>query len=178
MDILFKRGQSGRLGKTIFNLWAQVEFTEEENALIDKYKMKTSMLIYQSQPKLIIHTVLFGLACGILMLVLSELFNYVVFAIAPFLGGPNFLSVLALLGGAFAFYSYNRQTIYVSDLMTGRHFKCISVVDLVKQEAMLNDVCMKLRQVLESAKHWDDAERLTVPVLSKDEAKEFVLKHV
>lgn len=60
--------------------------------------------------------------------------------------------------------------------MHGRYFSCGSVVELARKEAWLETATAFLRQVMESAKHWDGTERRPVEVLPKDEAKRIILR--
>jgi hypothetical protein len=87
--------------------------------------------------------------------------------------------VVALIGGGGAGYFYfhqKRETIYVKDLIHGRYFSCRSVIELARKEAWLSVVTSFLRQVMESAKHWDGTETFDVDALPKDEAKLVMIK--
>ena len=83
------------------------------------------------------------------------------------------------VAGGVGWYIWNkyRETIFVSDLLHGRYFKCRTVVDLAKKEAYLNNITMTLRQVMESARHWHGVQAHDVPVLPPDEARQFVVKY-
>jgi hypothetical protein len=86
---------------------------------------------------------------------------------------------LGLAGGAGAAYFYydrNRESVFVRDLIHGRHFACDSIVDLARKEAWLASVVSVLRQIMESAKHWDGTETIPIEALSKEEAKYIALK--
>ncbi len=82
--------------------------------------------------------------------------------------------------GGFSYWYINekRETIFVRDLLHGRHFKCESVVELARKEAWLTTIVSYLRQVMESAKNWDGTERHTVEPLPKDEARQFIIKSI
>ena len=86
----------------------------------------------------------------------------------PFRGG--------IRGGGWWYANEKRETIYVRDLMHGRNFKCDSVVDLARKEAWLATVVSFLRQVMETAKHWDGTESHKVEPLPKDEARQVILR--
>lgn len=74
------------------------------------------------------------------------------------------------------YFKTERQQILVSDLMNGgRKFRCDSIVVLVKQEAFLEEVSQYLRQLIETAKHWDDREVIHIKPLDKAAAKRALL---
>ena len=92
--------------------------------------------------------------------------------------GLGSLFVTIVLGGAGAYFYYHqkRETIFVKDLMHGRFFTCDSVIELARKEAWLQTIVAFLRQVMESAKHWDGTETHDVPVMDKDEAKQLIIQ--
>ncbi|WP_317056554.1 hypothetical protein [Roseovarius rhodophyticola] len=168
MDLLFKReqGYSGRSVK--FKLWGKIQIDFDEADIMKKYKFTDAVLIDVDQPGL------FGR---------SAFVSVVVFVIA-FIAVRDMgvigllLAVAAGIGAGFFWYHQNRETIYVKDLLHGRHFTCDSVVDLARKEAWLETVVSYLRQVMESAKHWDGTEQHTVEPLPKEEARQVILKGI
>ena len=86
------------------------------------------------------------------------------------------MGVVGFLG--FWYINEKRETIFVSDLLHGRHFRCESVIELARKEAWLTTVTGFLRQVMESAKNWDGTERHTVKPLPKDEARQVIIKGI
>lgn len=167
MDLLFKREQTiGSLTRVDFKLWGKVELDEEEQALVARYDFDKAMLIEVLQPDLLRKSVYVGIAATI---------GSAVVLIG--LGGLGFLLSLAV--GIFAGWWYaneKRETIYVRDLLHGRHFKCDSVVELARKEAWLTTIVSYLRQVMVSAKYWDGTERHVIEPLPKDEAREVILR--
>ena len=102
-------------------------------------------------------------------------------------GGLVIVSVIGMLLGfwvalgagiaaGYFYYDRKRETVYVRDLMHGRYFSCRSVIELARKEAWLGTIVAYLRQVMESAKHWDGTEAVSVPVLSKEDAKELIVR--
>lgn len=169
MKLLLKRSQTlshlpevlARFRRPIFKLWVRLEFEGDEQALIDKYQFKDTALIAAIQPTLVRNTAIIGVAAFVI--------GYFIFS------GLGFFGILvALAGGAGAGWYYfdrTRETIYVRDLIHGRYFDCNSVIALARQEAWLGVVTAYLRQVMESAKHWDGAEIREIEAMSKEEAK-------
>ncbi len=103
----------------------------------------------------------------------------VVFGIALANWGMGVGFSVGTLAGGGAGYWYlheKRETIFVRDLLHGRHFTCDSVVELARKEAWLSVVVSFLRQVMESAKHWDGTEHITIEALPKDEARQVILR--
>lgn len=171
MNLLFKREQtSGKFAKVAFKLWGKLELDENEQALVKRYRFDDAILIYWPKPGLLKRSVMIGAVVGIVALwLISNVFGSL--ATGLLLG--------AIVGGGvgYWFYDNNRETIFVKDLLHGRHFICESIVQLAKQEAFQGDAVAFLRQVMESAKHWDGTETTEVPVLPKDEARQFIIQY-
>lgn len=169
MKLLFKREQTpGKVGKVRFQLWGKVELDDTESEIVTRYKFDDAVLIEAVQPGLVRNTLL--IAIGVFV---------VVFGFAATAIGTTAGFVAGLLGGGAAGYFYfdrKRETIYVKDLIHGRYFSCPSVIELARKEAWLETVVAFLRQVMESAKHWDGTESLDVEALPKDEAKLVMIK--
>ena len=167
MDLLFKREQTGgNLARVDFKLWGKLELDEEEQALIDRYGFDRAILIEVLQPDLLRRSVYVGIAATIGSAVLLMRIGVLGF-------------VLALGVGVFAGWWYaneKRDTIYVRDLLHGRHFKCDSIVELARKEAWLTTIVSFLRQVMVSAKHWDGTERHAIEPLPKEEARQVILR--
>lgn len=163
MDLLFRREQTtGNFARVDFKLWGKIELDAEEQGLIDRYEFSNAMLIEVLQPDLLRKAVYVGIAATLASAI-----------ILPFIFG-FFALVLCLAAGVGAGWWYaneKRETIYVRDLMHGRHFKCDSVVELARKEAWLTLIVGYLRQVMESAKHWDGTESHRIEPLPKDEAR-------
>jgi len=170
MDLLFKREQKIRnFGGILFRLWAKSEFTEDERALLDRYSLDQAKLLVADDTKQLKWAIGIGLLA----------FFFVGGWIGSGSGEPGaglFAGTIAGIGAGFFYFTQRRETIYVKDLLYGRQFKCKSIADLARKEAWLEDACIVMRQVLETAKNWDGVETNPVPVLAKDEAKEVVIK--
>ena len=176
MDLLFRRSQSVNSAFPVFKLHAIAEFTDEEYALINKYKLKNSILIEMVQPGLLRTAILTGLFAFFLLYVLFT------FGLLNMLGlHLGWVSRLALAGISsmmigYFYYHQKRETIYVKDLIHGRYFKCRSVCALVRTEAYLETIAGYFRQVVESSKHWDGQESIQILPLPKQEARAAILK--
>ncbi len=171
MELLFEREQtSSALDRIAFKLKGKVEFNEEEQELVKRYKFDAAMLIEAYQPELVRKTAVRAVLIflGVLLFCFISMSYMVAFFIAICAGG----------GFGYWYYHQNRETIYVRDLMRGRYFVCDSVVALARKEAWLELICSFLRQVMESAKHWDGATRVPIKALPKDEAKQIIIKGI
>ena len=169
MDLLFKREQTlGATGKVNFKLWGKLEPTDDETALISRYRFDEAVLIGADDSHLMRGAIKLG---AIVFVVAALLFTYMAGASVGIIGG-------LLAGGAAGYWHINekRETIYVKDLLHGRNFKCDSVVELAKKEAWLEGTCAMFRQVMESAKHWDGVEKHTIEPLPKEQARELILR--
>jgi len=169
MKLLLKRDQTpGTVGKVKFRLWGKVELDDDETEIVKRYNFDAKVLVRADQPTLIRTASL--IAAGVW---------FILFAITlPGMGGAVGF-IVALLGGGGAGYFYyhqKRETIYVRDLIHGRYISCESIIDLAREEAWLGVVTSFLRQVMESAKHWDGTETLDIEALPKDEAKLVMLR--
>ena len=177
MELLYKREQKRSFWtqRINFKLWAKADFTEEEEALIRKYDMSNAMLVPIPTPGLFRASVFLGVFATLVLYVFLAFNSYNVFGIRI---GWLMLLVLSAIGGsllAFIFYHQKRETIFVKDLIHGRHLKCNSVIELVRKEAFLESVAGYFRQVLESAKHWGDTENIPIEPLPPEEAKRSIL---
>lgn len=166
MNLLFKRAQTNdAIGKVKFKLWAQTELNDDEQHIIKRYRFDGATLIVALQPNLLRNAALVGAGAAVVIAFL--LWQY---ALGPWIG-------LAVgIAAGYLFYDRNRETVLVRDLIHGRHFTCDSVVDLARKEAWLTTVVAVLRQIMETAKHWDGTETIRVEALSKEEAKYVALK--
>ena len=149
-------------------LKAKIELDETEQKIVAHYRLDKALLTGEFDPVLLkfaAYAAGAGFAVGFLFFL-----AIVGWRSALFMG-------LVCAGGA-GWYVWNRfrETIYVSDLIQGRHFQCRSIVELAKKESRLNDVTMVLRQVMESARHWHGTQSQPVPVLPPDEAKRLIVR--
>jgi hypothetical protein len=170
MELLFKREQkTDQIGRVHFMMWGKLEVTEDERALISRYQFDESVLIGSDDSELLRKSIWLG---GIVFIVVTGLILYLLDNVGmAFLGGA-----FAGIGAGYWYMNEKRQTIFVRDMLSGRNFKCESVVELAKKEAWLEGACAVFRQVMESAKHWDGVERHTIDPLPKEQAKELILR--
>ena len=167
MDLLFKREQSNAAsGGVNFKLWGKIELGEDEKSIVSKYKFDQAILIFADQPGLLRKSIFIGLGALVAAMVLLNQMGMM----------GALIALAAGIGAGYWWYHQKRETIYVKDLLHGRYFNCDSVVELARKEAWLGTVVSFLRQVMESAKHWDGTERHTVEPLPKDEARQVIIK--
>ena len=179
MQLLLGRDQTGasffslvplRIGSGVtFTLHAELELDEEETALLQKYNFTKAALVVSDpiddlkqafRPAMVLGLVAFLL----LWLLLS-------------FGAGIGWGIVVTLTMTVVYFRTLREQIIVSQLLAGgRKFRCDSIVALIQKEAYLQHISAYLRQVLESAKNWHDREAITIEPLSKDEAKQAVLK--
>jgi hypothetical protein len=170
MELLFKREQTtGNVGRVNFKLWGKLEVTQDEQALMRRYRFDESILIGADDR----HLLRGAVRLGAIVFVIAALF-------LTYLSSSGITGLVGgLAAGAGAGYWHmneKRETIFVKDLLHGRHFTCESVVELAKKEAWLEGACEMFRQVMESAKHWDGVERHTIEPLPKELAREMILR--
>ena len=167
MELLFKRDQGkGKLGGISFTLWGKIELAEDEREIVNRYHFDKAIMVEGAQPSLLKTTGL--LSFGVFILA---------FGVISAVGNASVGLILGLLAAAgFGYWYFNekRETIFVSDLLHGRNFKCDNVIALAREEARLTGVASVLRQVMESAKHWDGTQAITIDPLPKEEALQFI----
>lgn len=179
MKLLLQRSQTNaavfslvplRIGSgVIFHLLAELELTEEEEALILKYRFAKAPLVVSNpiddlkqafRPALLVGLVVFAF-----------------FWLSSSFGAALSAAILVILVMTVIYFKTLREQILVSDLLDGgRTFHCDSIIALIKKEAFLEGICEYLRQVLESAKHWDEREVIAIRPLDKAAAKQAVLQ--
>lgn len=168
MELLFKREQTtGSMSRVNFKLWGKLEVSEDEQALIDRYRFDEAVLIGSDDSELQRRAI----KLGAIVFVIAAAVLTVMAGILGFLVG-----IAAGIGAGYWYMNEKRETVFVKDMLHARHFTCESVVDLARKEAWLEGACSVLRQVMESAKHWDGVERHTIDPLPKNEAKELILR--
>ncbi|MFZ5616464.1 MAG: hypothetical protein ACOZAA_03965 [Pseudomonadota bacterium] len=167
MELLFKREQSlGEIGPVAFQLWGKIELNDDEQALVKRYRFDETVLIYEETPNLLRNAALLGALAGVIVYLALD-------RVMP-ASAAGVLALTAALGTLYWHIHNKRETIFVRDLLHGRHFSCRSIIDLSKKEAHLAGIVSVLRQVMESAKHWDGTERHTIEALPKEEARALV----
>lgn len=179
MKLLLRRSQISaalfslvplRIGSgVIFTLNAELELDDEETALINKYKLTKAPLVVSD----LIDDIRQSVRPAILLGVVAFIVLYFIVSFSTAVS----ISLLIIVAMTVVYYRALTENLIVSDLLAGgRTFRCDSIVHLVKKEAYLEAISGYLRQVLESAKHWDDREAINIKPLSKEEAKLAVLK--
>lgn len=179
MNLLLARDQSSgaifslvplRFGSgVIFHLKAELELDAEEQTLIKKYRFAKTALVVSDPIDDLKQAFRPALLLGFLVFILSWFF-------ISFWSAIPLMMLVTVMMTAVYFKSL-REQILVSDLLDGgRTFHCDSIIALVKKEAFLEVVSEYLRQVLESAKHWDEREVIVIRPLDKAAAKLAVLK--
>lgn len=169
MKLLLKREQTtGKVGRVNFKLWAKIEIDDDETALIKRYKFDEALLMGENDPALLRKSGIYG----VLIAIVAAFFFNLIFPLSY-----AYLFGIAA-GGVFAYWYFNekREEIFVRDLLHGRNFKCVSIIDLTKKEAMVSEITAIFRQVMESAKHWGGTQTEDIPVLSREQARELILK--
>lgn len=182
MDLLFQRAQTAAaaggglsfpglslgIGAPKFKLWAKIELAPDEQAVVDHYRFDAAVLIDSFQPELLKKTAMIASAA----FVVATVFFWSIVSFS----GALFWALIAAGAAGYFYYDKKRETIFVRDLMHGRYFSCGSVIDLARKEAWLETVTAFLRQVMESAKHWDGTEAIKIEALPKDIAKQMIIK--
>lgn len=179
MNLLLNRSQKSaalfsliplRIGSgVLFHLTAELELDEEENALLEKYRLSKAPLVLSDPIDDLKQAFRPALLLGFL--------SFVVFwFLTSFTTGIS-LAILVTLIMTGVYFKTLREQIIVRDLLDGgRTFRCDSIVELIKKEAYIEGVSQYLRQVLESAKHWHDREKIDIPPLDKELAKQLIAK--
>jgi hypothetical protein len=145
-SLLIQRGQRKIIIFPIFDLWAKFELTLEEEALIDKYRVRKHILV-EGKPLQRWKAAIFGIIIA-----------GVIAAIVHNFLGAQLITLLVFVGSAFLLYHQFREEIRVSDILDGRHFACRSVVKLMAQEQEVTEMAHAFRHLLEAMKNWGGRE--------------------
>lgn len=159
-----------RIGSgVVFHLHAELELELEEDELMKKYGFAAAPLVVSDPTEDIKQAFRPALLLGFVAFI-------ILWYILSFRSALP-LAILVTLVMTAVYFKTLREQIVVKDLLDGgRVFRCDSIVALIEKEAFIERVCEYLRQVLESAKHWQDREAITIHPLDKREAKLAVLK--
>ena len=179
MKLLLARGQTDSSGFSlvplkigsgvIFKLKASLELNDEERKLLQKYQLERAALVtsdtVEDLKKGFRPAVVLGLICFVVMWFLTST-NVAFIA-----------SVLLTMAMTIVYFRSMREQIVVNDLLgNGRMFHCDSVVTLIEKEDDLARMSQFLRQVIESAKYWDDREAIAIEPLDRTELKKAILR--
>ena len=159
-----------RIGSGVtFTLHAMLELDQEEEALLQKYNLTKAPLVVSDPIEDIKNSFRPALLLGIL--------SFFVFWIVAEFSTALILAFFVTLGMTAVYFKTLREQIIVSELLHGgRKFRCDSIVNLIQKEAYLEFICEFLRQLLESAKTWDDREAIPIMPLDRKAAKQAVLE--
>ncbi len=168
MKLLLKREQTtGKVGGVQFKLWAKIEVDEDEQALVKRYKIDDSVLIFGPETKLIRVSAFLGF--------LAALVAYFIVGIILPSGLAMALGVVVWAGVGYWYYNEKREKLFVKDLLHGRAFTCPGIIELAKKEAWLENMAVVIRQVIETSKQWGGTQVNDVPALPPEEAKRAVV---
>jgi hypothetical protein len=158
MTLLFKRNQKMVLmGRIKFQLWAKFDLTPEEQSLIDKYQADKAVVSF-GDPKTAIRNWRIALIGGVILGMFIGLIYVVVIGLEwsfPF-------TLIAIAASIYFIHHQIREVIFVSDIISGRHFTCDSVMTLIEKENLLFDTAGKFVRFLEEMKNWGGAAIITV----------------
>jgi len=159
-----------RIGSGVmFHLHAELELDAEEDALVKKYRFANAALVVSNPIDDIKMAFRPALVLGFLSFLVGWFFVSIWSAVP--------LAMVVTLVMTVVYFRTLREQILVRDLLDGgRHFRCDSIVALIEKEAFIEQVSEYLRQVLESAKNWQDREKVPILPLDKRRAKLAVLK--
>ncbi len=179
MKLLLERGQSVSSGFSLvplrigggvlFKLNASLELDAAETKLLETYNLSRAPLVTSDALEDLKKGFRPALVLGLICLLVTWFFTNLTVA--------TWVALLVVLVMTFVYFNALREQIMVSDLLHGgRAFWCDSVVTLIEKEDDLHRMCQFLRQVLESAKHWDDREAIDIEPLSPQELKQAILR--
>ncbi|MBI1181854.1 MAG: hypothetical protein GC201_15010 [Alphaproteobacteria bacterium] len=169
MNLLLKREQTSMPRWVRFKLWSQIDLEGDERAIINRYALDKAILVDAFQPNLLRRAILIGIGAAIVAYLLVGSMDV----------GSTVSILLGVVAGCAAGWLYHdrmRETVFVRDLMHGRNFNCDSIIELARKEAWLRHISGYLRDVMESAKHWDGTETVAIPALDPERAKLLMIK--
>ena len=181
MKLLLKRSQKNaalfslvplKIGTgNIFNLNVEIEYDDEERQLANKYRINHMAFNTDDPVEEVKKAFKTALIPSFLVFVVAFIFTWVMTAIS--------VGLIVLIVMTIIYFKTMREQVVIGQLLEGgRTFRCDSIVELIHKEAWLQHMSQCLRQVLESAKHWDDREIKEIEPLTQEDAKRFVLKNL
>jgi Arc/MetJ family transcription regulator len=174
MQVLLKHSQSvdDPIGAPKFILWARFEIDEEEEHLINRYRVRKAILDAPDDTLARMFSKWIGVAGFFL-----ALFIYFAFQQAnrpympPGMMLPFGFSLMPLFwgiaGGVAAYFlAWNslRQQIRVDDLLRGRTFKAKYVTMVIEKEEIIQKMAVAFRHLLEVMRTWNETKVLEVEV--------------
>ena len=156
-------------GTAGFKLWTKIDLDPAELAILNRYALDRAVLIDMFQPTLLRNAILIGIGAAVAAYLLLRAMDV----------GSSLMAILVLVAaGAAGWFHYDRkrETVFVRDLIRGRHFSCDSVIDLARREAWLKTNTGILRDVMESAKNWHGTEIVPIPAWDAERAKSLTMK--
>lgn len=147
----------------VFSLTARVSLSEEERHLVEKYNLSRALLVGGDARAAAMSALRWTI--GLMLPVFGGLYVLVGLATAA----PIAL-ILSMMCG-FGLYDRFREHIFVHDLIKGRTFDCLSIIELTQKEAYLEHILSLFRQVVESSKNWGDAEQIEIMPFDREDAR-------
>jgi hypothetical protein len=159
MKLLLLRSQKEyTFSRPAFELWAKFELLNEEQAIFDKYK-PTNALLAADEPVAKRRKWLLSLFSGVFL-------AGIIGVGLLFWRGNPFLALLGFLVGcpllSLCIFSQIREDIMIYDILTGRQFRCKSVVTLLEKEKAITDIASQFREFLEVMKTWGGTEVVAI----------------
>jgi hypothetical protein len=159
MKLLLLRSQKEHMfSNPTFELWAKFELLNEEQAVFDKYR-PTNALLAADEPVAKRRKWLLSLFSGVFL-------AGIIGVGLLFWRGNPFLALLGFLVGcpllSLFIFSQIREDIFIYDILTGRQFRCKSVVTLLEKEKAITDIASQFREFLEVMKTWGGTEIVAI----------------
>ncbi len=163
MKMSIKHSQDlGSFGGPKFALFTKFELDQEEEKLVQTYRMHDAVLVSGNNERAMV------LACRFAMPIALIIAGFWISTSASFSGIASMISSMVVVFGlayavaAYAIYHSLRGDVLVRDVLYGRVFKARDVLALVAMEAKLQDVAVAFRHLLDLMKHWNEAKIWTI----------------
>lgn len=153
--------QPSMIGGAKFALFTRFELDEEENRLVQTYRMYDAVLVAGDNERAM--TLAYRLAMPLALVaaglsVLAGSFG----GFEAMVARPIVVFGLAYAIAGYAIYHSLREDVQVRDVLHGRTFKARDVLALVELEAKLQAVAVAFRHLLDLMKHWNEAKVWTI----------------
>ena len=165
MRVLLRRRITEPMGKVRFALWARFEVSEEERALIRRYRVEQGYITIEGTRRDFYRAAVIAFLGAFFVTVLLE----VMFENTPNGPGislPGWISILLFfslfVGGTWVIYEQLRLAIRIQDMLDGREFKHKSLALMARRERQVIGYGVAFLQFLEKLQDWEGTEVITL----------------
>jgi hypothetical protein len=170
MRVLLRRRITEATGSIRFALWAKFEVSEEELALIRRYRVAPGYITIEASRRDFYRAAIIAFFAALVIPVFLAYINVYAQTYAPrgaqTPGIPGWVIVLSFFAifaiVMWAIYEQLRIAIRISDMLNGREFKHKSLALMARRERQVIGYGVAFLQFLEKLQDWEGTEVITL----------------